>query len=174
KIALINSYYEANVTPKDQMKIGAYLLTSQEFKNRVLKKDKSVINELAKIDESRNNYSFATKFVAWHYMCWQDEDMSKMMIEKSWINDTYPIYDKYVHFSIRQICSEYYAYGYENQKCPQRNLRNYGMFIEAISKVRDVCALGDMDLKKLDQGLWVWGREIEKDEKEKRRMSKKP
>lgn len=88
-------------------------------------------------DKTRNNYSFATKFCAWHNP------------------EAYPIYDSFV---------DQVLWGYRAQDhfatFQRQDLRQYARFREVITVFREHYGLSGFSLKDIDKFLWLAGKQF--------------
>jgi hypothetical protein len=132
KVTLINSLY------------NTYLYKILPMVNQIVMKkidirlkihDPSLVNEIAKL-QTRNCYSFATKYCSWH------------------AQDGYPIYDGFVDQLLR-------AYRQRDGFEPFNNkeLRNYPKFKTIIQSFQHRYGLEDFSFKEIDKFLWLYGKE---------------
>jgi len=86
-------------------------------------------------DKTRNNYSFATKYCAWHN------------------SSAYPIYDGFVDKML-------WAYSKQDKfdKFLRQDLWKYDRFKRVVSNFRSYYDLSTYDLKDIDKFLWLAGK----------------
>ena len=99
-----------------------------------------VVNQIANItisNKKKNFYSFATKYCNWH---------NKLK---------YPIYDSFVDKLLRRYRDKTNFEEFKNS-----DLKNYAKFLEVLHKFRTYFKLSDFDFKKIDNFLWMYGKEV--------------
>jgi len=136
KVVTLNDLYRTGI-------LATYQVAEHIFRLQVDDAIKAgapeIVHRIAHItlgEKERNNYSFATKYCAWH-------------------NPTaYAIYDRFV---------DQMLWGYQKQdrfaQFRQEDLRWYPRFMEVINAFRSHYQLEDVALKDIDKFLWLAGKQ---------------
>lgn len=141
KISVINDLYSTNILSTFNM---ALHIQKIDIDSRLIQGDPLLVSDISSghgIITKKNNkeiifYSFATKYCNWHN---QDE---------------YAIYDSFVHkilnaYKVRDHFSNF----------TETDLRNYTKFKKIVMDFKRFYNLNELDLKKIDKFLWIYGKE---------------
>jgi hypothetical protein len=137
KVVVLNHQYSTGILATEQV---ATHIVSQKIDPLLREGRPEVVSQIAVVhllpsDKTRNNYSFASKYCAWHNAC------------------AYPIYDGFV---------EQMLWGYMKQDCFSRfhkqDLREYNKFKQIVDKFRTYYGLAAHSLKDIDKFLWRAGQ----------------
>lgn len=136
KVVALNGLYATNIFATNRMAQHIWRLN---IDSQLQAGSTDVVERIAPLqigDKVRNNYSFATKYCAWH------------------APDAYPIYDSRV---------ETMLWGYRNQtqftNFRRQDLRSYKSFRDVILAFRNYFQLTDFTLREIDKFLWLAGSE---------------
>lgn len=136
KVCSLNKIYNTNIY--SPLKV-AKRIVELKIDQLLLNQDFTIVNKLAVVKvndhQTRNNYSFATKYCSHH----RPED--------------YPIYDSFVekilmHFEKKDKFFEF----------KKKDLRDYSKFRKIILEFRKFYGLGAFTLKQIDKYLWQAGK----------------
>lgn len=136
KVAALNSLYHTNVFAVDKMAKHIFgLLIDSKLENCSI----DVVNEIAFLEidgKTRRHYSFATKYCSWHKP------------------EIYPIYDRY----LEQLLWAYQkADRFASFERPE--LQNYATYKSVVENFRTHYGLSEFGFKRLDEFLWLYGKE---------------
>lgn len=138
KVSVINNLYNTNIISTFQIAQHIHSLDIDKF---LEEGDLSVVNKIAqghnikskKTLKEFNFYSFATKYCHWHK------------------NNLFPIYDKYIDFTLR-VYNKDFKYNKTN------NFKNYFTLFSTISEFRLQNKLESKSIKEIDKYLWYLGK----------------
>jgi hypothetical protein len=137
KATILNSLYSTNIFAIVRV---AEHIVQKNIDAKLRDGSPELVDEIARIEireETRNNYSFATKYCHWHQP------------------ELYPIYDSYV---------DNLLWRYRKQDgfmtFTQAELRQYPRYKQIIEGFKDHYGLLQFKFKELDKFLWVYGREL--------------
>ncbi|MDA3056344.1 MULTISPECIES: hypothetical protein [unclassified Campylobacter] len=136
KSAALNDFYSTNIFSIYEM---AKHIKELKIDESLQKGDANLVNKIAKIkikEKERNFYSFASKYCSFHNP------------------DEFPIYDSYVAKILL-----YFDKKDKFSKFSQNDLKNYPTYKNAIFEFRKFYDLEEFSIKKLDQYLWLLGKE---------------
>jgi hypothetical protein len=136
KVILVNSLYATAIFATYAV---AKHIVSLDIDPLLRNGDTDAVDQVARIQlhgGPRNNYSFATKYCAWHNPC------------------AYPIYDSFV---AQMLLAYGTRDGFETFCC--EDLREYGTFKRVVNSFRKHYNLTEYSLKDTDKFLWRAGRE---------------
>jgi hypothetical protein len=136
KVVSLNDIYRTGI-------LATYKVAEQIHQSNIdpllAQGDPEVVHRIAHVTlgaKVRNNYSFATKYCAWHN------------------RDTYPIYDSFVDGML---------WAYQNRdrfaKFRRYELWRYHTFVDVIGQFRAFYSLQAYSLTDLDKFLWLAGKE---------------
>lgn len=139
KVAALNSIYSTNIYA---VFLVAQRIHGLQIDDRLAKRDFTLVNDIATVkirDKYRHNYSFASKYCAWHYP------------------HTYPIYDSYVDWLLwrYQLETRFFQPGFKRDV-----LRDYLTFVDIIHAFQAYFDLQDMSIKEIDSFLWLYAQDI--------------
>ena len=136
KSAALNDFYSTNIFSIYEM---AKHIKELKIDESLQKGDANLVNKIAKIkikEKEKNFYSFASKYCFFHNP------------------DEFPIYDSYVAKILL-----YFDKKDKFSKFSQNDLKNYPTYKNAIFEFRKFYGLEEFSIKKLDQYLWLLGKE---------------
>lgn len=136
KVVALNDLYRTNIFATYQV---AEHIVHLNIDPLLLQGHTTLVDLIARVEikgKMRNNYSFASKYCAWHRP------------------NEYPIYDSYVDQML-------WAYQKEAAFTQFRraNLWNYSRFKHIMLLFRDFYHLSEFNLKDIDKFLWLAGKE---------------
>lgn len=138
KVAALNSIYATNIYA---VFLVAQHIHGLKIDERLRERDLTLVYDIATVkirDKYRHNYSFASKYCAWHYP------------------NTYPIYDSYVHWLLwrYQLETRFFQPGFKRDA-----LRDYRTFVDTIHAFQSYFDLQDMSIKEIDSFLWLYAQD---------------
>lgn len=141
KVLILDKLYSTQIV--DPISIARGLLSIENIDSRLKKCDLSLVEEIEKCGNKRDEYSFATKYC-------------------SWSNGSYVIYDKIVG---RLLWSYNKQYNFYDNKFSLNSLRKYKKFFDIYQKFKQFCKLDTSNNKKIDIFLWTYGKILEKEKR---------
>ena len=140
KVAALNALYATNIYAI--FSVAQHILNLQ-IDGRLAGKDFTLVHDIACIEirgKRRINYSFASKYCAWH------------------VPEAYAIYDSYVDGLLwrYQLEEPFYQDGFK-----QSDLRDYPKFMSIVLAFKDYFGLEEMTLREVDRFLWLNGRGVD-------------
>lgn len=135
KVIALNDLYRTAILATYQVSEHIILLNIDPY---IEEGKPEIVNLIARIqlgNKTRNNYSFATKYCAWHNP------------------SAYPIYDSFVD----QIL---WAYSKQDkfETFHRQDLWNYDLFKQIVDNFRTFYNLKEYEFKDIDKFLWLAGR----------------
>jgi len=138
-VIILNSLYNTNlqnvITTSSNIKEQL-----QDLLRKINERDLTVIDDITNINKQGENaqfnnkiYSFATKFC-------------------SFINPSYPIFDRYSSNLLFMILNRY------DERFPLKNLGNYSIFCQKYEVFLSKYSLDDTNYKNTDTFLWMYGK----------------
>jgi len=137
KVAAINAIYATNIYAIFPV---ARHIRDLQIDARLAKRDPTLVSDIAAIQiagKHRFNYSFASKYCAWH------------------VPEAYTIYDSYVDWLLwrYQVEEQFFSGGFRRYE-----LRDYSRFIYIHQAFRSHFSLERLALKEVDHFLWLYGQ----------------
>ena len=137
KVVALNSLYITNIYATSDVADNIF---RRDIDRKLDQQSLDLVNEIATVTikgKLRRNYSFASKYCAWH------------------LPEIYPIYDSYVDALLWAYQKEY-----KFSDFARTDLWNsYPHYVTAIRDFQDHFGLQHFALKQLDQFLWLYGKE---------------
>jgi len=140
KCSTLNDFYSTSIY--SVYRVVEHYCKITNLGQRMSKGDISLVEELKEVpvsdegQETRNFYSFATKFCAHHNA------------------ESYPIYDSYVDKMLRELRNRDKKLTFFND-----DLKHYESFRNIICQMRKVYGLDNLSFRQLDIMLWLAGKE---------------
>lgn len=149
KVKLLNLFYSTGIQATNVM--TSNILSIKDIDSRLDAGDPSLINEIANLQltkKSRFNYSFATKYCAYHQP------------------EKFPIYDSIVAMTFISFFKKGLLpqYKYSNRKSSSSNtytqsefsekLKEYNFFVELYNYFMDLYDLKDFTYREIDAYIW--------------------
>jgi hypothetical protein len=141
KVVVLNDLYHTAIwaTPK----IADHITNIRDIDSDIRDGLPVAVSKIARIqlgEKSRNNYSFATKYCAWH-------NPEKYSIYDSYVDNLLWGYKKQDHFD-------------EPNKLKHKDFVHYDRFISVIQQFKEYYNLSEFCLKQIDKFLWLAGKEF--------------
>lgn len=144
KAVAINSLYATNIYDISRVAQRIHVL---RIDRRLQVGDLALVEDIARVEMSggkaRRNYSFATKYCAWHKP------------------DIYPIYDYYVDLLLWLYAKQNSFFGADGFRHAEL-FEQYPTFVRVISTFKDYYSLKQFSLRQIDKFLWLYGKEVYK------------
>jgi len=142
KVAALNSLYATNIYAIYPV---AQHIVSLQIDDRLAEQDLTLVHDIARIEIAgkwRFNYSFASKYCAWH------------------APECYAIYDSYVDWLLwrYQLEEQFFRGGFKRYE-----LRNYPKFMSIILAFKAHFRLQGVTIKEIDNFLWLYGQGVAPD-----------
>jgi hypothetical protein len=139
KVATINALYATNIYAI--YPVAQHILNLQ-IDARLAQGDLTLVHDIARIQiggKWRSNYSFASKYCAWH------------------VPETYAIYDSYVDWLLwrYQQDERFFKDGFRRYE-----LKDYPTFMSIMLAFRRFYGLERLTLKEIDNYLWLYGQGV--------------
>lgn len=140
KVAALNALYATNIYAIFPV---AQHITDLHIDDRLKEGDLTLVTDIAQIEIAgkwRYNYSFASKYCAWH------------------ASEAYAVYDSYVDWLLwrYQVQEQFYRNGFRRY-----HLKNYPKFMSIILAFRDFFGLQGLTINEIDHFLWLYGNGVE-------------
>ncbi len=137
KVVALNSLYATNIYATREVADNIFRL---DIDRKLEQHSLELVNEIALVTikgKTRRNYSFASKYCAWHSP------------------ETYPIYDSYVDgllwaYQKKHKFSNFNRYDLWN---------SYPQYVKAVRDFQERFGLQQFTLKQVDNFLWLYGKE---------------
>ncbi len=144
KVVLLNAFYSTHIFKP--FLVAQHIVHEKSLDNALERKDLSIISTLAEVPAlKRKCYSFATKYCSFHKA------------------EYFPIYDSFVEKMLLAFSKKYPKRTFANLKAVE--FKNYERFVEILEAFKLAYNLEAFSYKKLDNYLWLLGKEIEEKKK---------